>query len=176
MRRSPARGDSSQHCPSLYRRLLGERYQCMPAPLRMLHDINNGRAVGRAEIDGAATAMGRLLAHLFGFPPTGSQVPVTVDFARGNGTEIWLREFAGRRLRSIQYLGSGRWQGKLVERFGGVSYAMEAPVSSQGLDLRIVAGRCFGIPMPRFALPFGPPVNGWMSRAAFASRSRSACR
>jgi hypothetical protein len=139
--------------PSLYRRVLGERYELMPAPLRVLHDMKDGRAAGRAEIDGAATGAGRLIARLFGMPRAGSDVSVTVDFAsRGDG-EIWSRDFAGQRLRSTQYPGAGRWRGMLVERLGVMTYVLAVPVSPDGLDLKIVAGRCLGLPMPRFALP-----------------------
>lgn len=148
-----SRDDAAEHRPSLYRRVLGARYDVMPEALRVLHDMNNGEAAGRAEIDGAATALGRIVAKLFGFPASGSDVPVVVRFTSRNGRETWRRDFAGHRFKSIQHMGSGRWAGLLVERFGPVAFAMQVPVSSAGLDLKIVAGRCLGVPMPRFLIP-----------------------
>lgn len=148
-----ASDQSGQTVPSLYRRALGARYEVMPAALRALHDMNGGRASGRAEIDGAATWPGRLLARLIGFPPPGEDVPVTVEFVCRDGGEIWSRSFSGWPLRSAQYLGRGRWKGRLVERFGVLAFAMAVPVSHEGLALKIVAGRCLGLPIPRLALP-----------------------
>jgi hypothetical protein len=133
--------------------VLGRRYDVMPEPLRVLHDMNNGDAVGRAEIDGAATPLGRIVAKLFGFPPSGSDVATVVRFATRDGRETWQRDFAGRRFKSVQHMGSGRWAGLLVERFGAVAFAMEVPVSAAGLDLQIVGGSVLGIRLPKILFP-----------------------
>jgi hypothetical protein len=145
--------DGSDHRPSLYRRVLGARFEQMPAALRELHDMNNGDAQGLAQIDGAANALGRLIARLFRFPHSASDVPTTVRFTSRDGRETWQRDFAGHRFKSIQHMGAGRWAGLLVERFGPVAFAMQVPVSAQGLDLKIVAGTFLGVPLPRFCFP-----------------------
>jgi len=145
--------DAQDHRPSLYRRVLGSRYDVMSEPLRVLHDMNNGEAAGRAEIDGAATLVGRVVAKLFGFPSSGSDVATVVRFTTRDGRETWQRDFAGHRFKSIQYMGSGRWAGLLVERFGAVVFAMEVPVSATGLDLQIVGGSVLGIRLPKILFP-----------------------
>ncbi|MEO8557554.1 MAG: DUF4166 domain-containing protein [Rhodospirillales bacterium] len=145
--------DAHDHRPSLYRRVLSTRYDVMPEALRVLHDMNNGEATGRAEIDGAATALGGLIARLFGFPRSAEYVPVDVRFTSRHGREAWHGDFAGHRFKSVQHMGAGRWAGLLVERFGPVAFAMRVPVSPQGLDLQIVAGTFLGMPLPRFAIP-----------------------
>src|SRR5262249_43294731 len=73
---------------TLYRRLLGEAYDRMPAPLRALHDLRTEMAVeGSATVTRGPGVLARLAAALVGFPHAGEEVAVRVDFRSENGIE-----------------------------------------------------------------------------------------
>ncbi|HEX2888816.1 SDR family oxidoreductase [Vineibacter terrae] len=138
----------------LYVRSIGAAYDSLPASIRRLHDISAGAVwQGRAEVGGAQGLLARFAARLFGFPATAKEVPVTVAFDVRDGVETWRRTFGRHTFRSLQYAGTGREQGLIVERFGVVAFAMRAMVSPQGIDLRLESGRVLGLTLPRFLWP-----------------------
>ena len=65
--------------PSLYRRVLGRRYDRQSPAGQRLHDAGASRWTGRCTVDGAATGLGRLLAWLFQFPPASTDAPIAVE-------------------------------------------------------------------------------------------------
>jgi hypothetical protein len=116
------------HAP-LYRRLLGDAYEALPAPIRAMHDLDQSiTAQGRANVDRGATFGARIIAAVTGFPPAGRDIPVTVEFRLRGGREIWRRDFAGRVLLSTQEEGRGRFDRLLCERFGPFAFGMGARV------------------------------------------------
>lgn len=138
----------------LYRRLLGDAWSSLPEPLRAMHDL-----AGRQSADGKATVqrgngmLARLIAGVFGFPESGRDVPVTVEFERRGDAEIWRRSFAGRSFLSHQSAGAGRSDRLIVERFGPFAFALA--VVSEGHRLRLVLRRwgfC-GVPLPLWLGP-----------------------
>ncbi|MBV8839320.1 MAG: DUF4166 domain-containing protein [Alphaproteobacteria bacterium] len=140
----------------LYRRLLGDAYATLPAPLRAMHDLRDAlSAEGTATVMRGTSLLARLAAAIVGFPRAGENVAVRVDFVRENGRERWTRTFAGRAFHSTQEAGQGRSAWLVCERFGPVCVAM-ALVTDKGI-LRLVVRRwsLFGIPMPRFLAPGG---------------------
>jgi hypothetical protein len=144
----------------LYRRLLGDAYETLPAPLQAMHDLT-GRmeAEGIATVTRGASPLARLTAAIVGFPHAGANVPVRVDFtrerARERGRERWTRTFAGRSFDSTQEAGSGRNEWLVCERFGPVCIAMALVLD--GARLRLVMRRwsLFGVPLPLWLAPRG---------------------
>jgi hypothetical protein len=140
----------------LYRRVLGDAFDALPEALRAMHDRNGDFAAeGRATIEGGRNPLARLVAAIFRFPRAGRDVPVAVTFRFRDGSETWRRDFAGRRFRSIQSEGTGRFERLLVERFGPFRFGLALVVD--GGRLRLVP-RCWsflGIAMPRFLIPRG---------------------
>jgi hypothetical protein len=140
----------------LYRRLLGEAYDAMPAPLREMHDLaNEMSAEGTATVTRGNGLLARLAAAIVGFPQAGENVPVRVDFKVEHGRERWTRSFAGRTFHSTQEQGRGRFEWLVCERFGPLCAGM-ALVLDEG-KLRLVVRRCsvFGIPLPAWLAPRG---------------------
>jgi hypothetical protein len=138
----------------LYRRIIGNAYEELAAPIREMHHLA-GRmtARGAAEVDRGRSALARLVAAAIGFPDAGRDIPVEVDFRAADGAEIWTRSFAGRRFKSTESEGRGRWTGLLVERFGPLAFAMAVVVKDGRLNLVLRRWSLFGLPLPRLLGP-----------------------
>jgi hypothetical protein len=134
----------------LYRRMLGEAWDRLPAPLAALHNLGSDerKAEGVARVEMGKHPFARLLAAIYGFPRPGEHVPVRVSFHRKDHGELWERDFAGRNFSTFQSEGRGGEDKLLVEKFGPVTFAM-ALVLKQG-ELHSVTRRwsIFGIPLP----------------------------
>jgi len=140
----------------LYRRLLGEAYEAMPAPLRAMHDLQNEMtAEGTATVTRGRGLLARLAAALVGFPPAGENVPLRVDFKVEQGRERWTRSFAGRAFHSTQEQGRGRFEWLVCERFGPLCAGMALVLDDGKLRLIVRRWSVFGILLPVWLAPRG---------------------
>jgi hypothetical protein len=145
----------------LYRRLLGDAWDRVPAAVRAMHDLDRERdADGVAIVERGKGVLARAVAWLFGFPHEGSEVPVSVSFRVRDGREYWTRTFAGRSFTSTQEEGSGRFDRLLCERFGPFNFAMALVLEEDRLRLVVRRWSAFGIPMPLVLAPGG---DAWES-------------
>lgn len=143
--------------PSLYESLLGPAFAALPEPVRAFHNADGPRVWhGRACVEAGSGPLARLAARLFGFPPPGADVPVTVRLEAGGAGEVWRRDFGGRVFASTQFAGRGRWAGLLCERVGPVTVGMALAAGEGGLHLGIRRWRLLGLPLPRALAPGGP--------------------
>ncbi|HET9906521.1 MAG TPA: DUF4166 domain-containing protein [Anaerolineales bacterium] len=142
----------------LYKRLLGEAWDMLPAPLTELHNITSGehKAVGFARVETGNNLFARLIAVLYNFPQTGDDVPVRVTFRVRDNGEIWERDFAGIKFSTFQAEGSGYADKLLVEKFGPVTFWMALVLKQQEFHLVTRAWSIFGIPLP---LAFAPNAS-----------------
>jgi hypothetical protein len=135
--------------PSVHRRVLGDAYECLPEPLRVMHDLDRDLvAEGVASVERGTSVLSRLAAWIIVFPPAGKDVPVKVTFRVRDGREIWRRNFAGREFESVQEEGSGRNERLLCERFGPLLFAMALVLDGDRLRLITRRWSIFGIPLP----------------------------
>ncbi|CAN5149049.1 DUF4166 domain-containing protein [soil metagenome] len=147
---------SSDAAGVLYQELLGPAFGRLPKTLQAAHLV-----FGRLDLAGVAEArrgrggLASLVAALFRFPAEGSDVPVSVTMMRMDGHEEWTRDFGGSCFASTQELGTGRYEGLLVERFGPIAFAMAVMVEGGRLTLVQRKWSIFGVPMPRMLLPTG---------------------
>lgn len=140
----------------LYRRLLGNAYASLPAPLREMHDLNGEMiAEGTATVTRGSGLLARLMGAVIGFPHAGENVPVRVAFKSENGREVWTRTFAGRSFHSTQEQGRGRFEWLLCERFGPVNAGMALAIEDGRLRLIVRRWSFLGIPMPLALAPRG---------------------
>jgi hypothetical protein len=138
--------DSGRGHPALYRSLLGERFDMLPARVRELHDLTEPAVwIGRADVERGRSWVARVLATLFSLPPDGKDQPLRVSFVPGNGQEQWTREFGARTFRSVQFESSGL----LSERIGMSCLISALEASPDGLALRLQGMRVLGISLPR---------------------------
>jgi hypothetical protein len=93
----------------LYRRVLGEAWDSLPAPLQTMHDVQSERtADGVAVVERGSGLLARLVGFVIGLPPAGTDIPITVSFRARHGREYWQRNFAGQAFSSVQEQGRGR--------------------------------------------------------------------
>jgi hypothetical protein len=138
---------------SLYEQVLQDAFAPLPEPLRRLHSpAGKCCASGLARIDGADGWIARRVAGVFGFPPTGENIPVTVEITASAGQETWHRDFGGRRFVSV--LTASPIPGCLVERFGPFVFTLDLRVGPRGvLGMPVRAWRLGPIPLPGFLAP-----------------------
>jgi hypothetical protein len=140
----------------LYRRLLGEAYDCLPAPLRAMHDLRGAiTAEGRATVTRGRSLLARLAAVVVGFPQAGGNVPLRVDFKIEDGRERWTRTFAGRAFHSTQEQGRGRFEWLVCERFGPLCVGLALVLDNGKLRLVVRRWSMLGIPLPLWLAPRG---------------------
>jgi hypothetical protein len=142
--------DSVRRPPALYRTLLGDRFELLPARVRELHDLTEATDwIGRADVERGRSWFARALAALFSLPPHGCDQPLSVSFTPDNGREVWMRRFGARTFRSVQF----EWNGLLAERIGMSCLMSALQASPEGLGLRLEKVRVLGMPLPRSLHP-----------------------
>ena len=139
----------------LFRRLIGEAFDHLPAAVRQVHSPNGTlRTAGRAEVVGAGTPAARLLCLLAGLPRPGRDVPVEVTFTPVGRAEHWRRRFSSRRYASIMTAGDGADAGRLIEHFTplfALVFRLEA--RADGLHWQVERWRFVGLPLPAWTTP-----------------------
>jgi hypothetical protein len=146
----------------LYRRMLGEAWDLLPPPLRVMHEVSGGLiADGEAVVERGGGLLARLVARLMGFPPAGREVPVTVRFRVEQGREHWRRTFGSssfssvHSFSSVQEQGRGRFDRLLCERFGLFSFGLALVVEEARLRLVVRRWSFAGLPLPAAWAPRG---------------------
>src|SRR5205085_12541408 len=72
----------------LYRRLLGDAYQSLPAPLGAMHNLTGSMtAAGVATVTRGKGFLARIAAALIGLPRAGENLPPRVAFRSEHGRE-----------------------------------------------------------------------------------------
>jgi hypothetical protein len=140
----------------LYRRILGDAWDALPAPLRAMHSCASPQvAAGQADVLRGGHPLARLVAFVMGFPAAGRQVPVQVAFTPGAGGERWTRTFAGRSFTSFQSAGRGTSAHLLHERFGALTFDLALVVEAARLRLVVRRWSLWGLALPLFLAPTG---------------------
>lgn len=135
--------------PSLYERVMGDRFARLPPELRAIHDVfRDGGATGEAEVTGAANPLAACVARIMGFPKPGHH-RLHVHFREMEGCESWTRDFSGRRFQS-HLSQHGRW---LVERFGPLRFAFDLPSNDHGLTMVMRRWWIGPLPLPKWLAP-----------------------
>jgi hypothetical protein len=130
----------------LYRQILGDAYEGLPAEIRELHGARAGEGV--ASVERGKGLLSTMAARIIGFPKASSQIPVRVTFDRAGGREIWTRAFGAQQFKSEEFAGNGRADRLLVEKFGPLEFAMALVVEGSKLSLKLRRWTAFGVPMP----------------------------
>lgn len=137
------------HPVPVYRQVLGDEFEKLPAPVRAMHDfIGDSAAVGTGAVKRGTSPFARLLGWLMRFPPAGDY-DVHVGFTDRGDAERWTRRFGSHQFHSeLSADGS-----HIVERFGPMRFAFNLPVDASGLSMVLRSWTAFGIPMPLALAP-----------------------
>jgi hypothetical protein len=138
----------------LFRRLLGDAYDALPAAIRQAHDVHGVLVLeGEADATGPDHVLGALIARLFRLPRSGSDLAVRVEMrSEDDGSETWTRTYPGVTMRSnLRNADPSTLQ--LDEVFGPVSIRLQWSATGHGLQLETLGARVFRCPVPDFLRP-----------------------
>jgi hypothetical protein len=132
---------------------LGADFDCLPAPIKALHTVI-GRTVwrGKASVTRGTELAARTIAWIFCFPKATNDIPVTVHMDRTDRSEVWTRCFGTQEFRS-ELTPDPKIAGRMWERFGLFSFAIDFDADETGLAFPVTKGRFLGLPIPRTMLP-----------------------
>jgi hypothetical protein len=135
---------------SLYRRLLGSRFEALPEVLRRFHDSSGGgRARGTLEVERGSGWLRNVVASIWGLPRQGMSVPVRLEVVVDGEKERWSRYFPDHCLRSIQWDRGGL----LVEAFGAGSFSCDLVIDGPCLRYEFRRAWLAGVLLPGWMAP-----------------------
>lgn len=127
-------------------------FDAMPAAVRDVHACDAAAELqGRVDIEGAKNAAARLIAWFAGFPGAAHDLPASVTVEREGDGEVWIRRFGESEF--LSHLGAGATRGTLTERFGPLTFDLDAASDARGFALTITRGRIGTFPLPGFLTP-----------------------
>ncbi|MBV9704043.1 MAG: DUF4166 domain-containing protein [Methylobacteriaceae bacterium] len=137
----------------LFARLLGDRFDNLPAPIRALHSpVDVAEYIGEADVEGPSNGPARWIAAMIGFPAPGKSLPVRVEIRAGKRGEIWQRKFGTIRFRS--HLSQHAKSDGLTERFGPFAIVLALSASDAGIDMKVTGWHMGPLPLPRGLAPW----------------------
>lgn len=140
--------------PALFQQVLGKTFPALPSSVQALHTVfERRRWSGEARVTRGRSNLGGLCCRLIGFPPEGEKTPVSVIIERRGDREHWLRDFAGKRFRSVLSLRGAPGSGIVQERFGPFAFDIHLNLKGGALACPVGRGRFLGLPLPRWLLP-----------------------
>jgi len=130
----------------VYRSLLGERFDRLPAALREVHgEAGTASFAGRCDVERGEGFISSLLGLVTRLPPAGREIPIEVVLRRDAGGETWTRRFAGHAMRSRLR----EHDGLLVEALGLARFAFALEADDAGrIAWRLRGVRALGLPLP----------------------------
>jgi hypothetical protein len=149
--------------PTLYRRILAERYPQLHPLLQEFHDLPGGNAEGTFRIIRPPQLFKRLLGALLGMPAAAENVPTSLSVeVFDNGSEQWVRSFGKFRMATWQW----SWQNLLLERSGPVTFGIHVEIVDGGTQFITRRVWLLGIPLPLCCAPSvqaieTPVPGGW---------------
>jgi hypothetical protein len=130
---------------SLFRRVIGPRYESLPRELRAVHDGILPRSFsGTCRVERGAGWISRLCGSIAGLPAAADSVALRLRIDRHRDGERWQRDFGGVYMCSTLR----DRQGQLEERLGPavMRFALDAP--GEAIEWRLTRVRVLGVPLP----------------------------
>lgn len=141
---------------ALFRSLLGDALDRVPAPIRRLHEAPlPSRFEGRATVRGADGLISGWIARTAGLPSRTQEIPIAVTIEPDGDAEIWTREFpilvAGTApKRGERPMRTRLWRdGDLLrERFGPIEMRFRLEADADGIVWHPIDAISGGTPAP----------------------------
>ncbi|MBL8525455.1 MAG: DUF4166 domain-containing protein [Betaproteobacteria bacterium] len=135
---------------SLYRTVIGQRFDVLPAAVRELHNHETSVVYrGQGSVERGSGLLSRLVGAMMQFPPAMNETAVSVNLDIRDGAEIWTRDFGGHRFSSRLSK-----QGEhLAESFVAIRVRFQLEATAAGINMIAVRWSVLAIPLPRFLWP-----------------------
>jgi len=138
--------DSHVESPVLYCRLLGRRFERLPAAVKQVHGAESQTIfVGRALARSGRSIPARFLRLVLGLPRTGRS-DVEVRLEPDLHGETWTRRFGSARFSSR--LTDTRRLGVFQEQFGPIRFVFRLEPTARGVVWRMIGWNLAGLPLP----------------------------
>jgi len=139
-----------------YEKVMGDSYNQLHPSIQDLHRTGAGRHFkGHCDIERGRNPLAHIIAFFFGFPKSGSNIPVEIKITPDAKGELWERFFDGKRMASHHSMGMGRWSRHVTERFGPISVHMAILNENGNMRIHTRGWSLFGLPLPKFLRPGG---------------------
>ena len=135
---------------NVFRDILEDDYQRLPAAVRDFHDHKHPHFQGTAFSGGATHWIARLLRRIFGFPKVADTLTVEIWLAQEDGRDVWRRKFGDRRFSSSFHVNP---DGTLDEKFGPFRFAFRLRVEDEKTFWDFERWRMAALPLPKFLGP-----------------------
>ncbi len=136
--------------PTLYERVLGERYDTLPAAVRDFHRLRGSVTLqGQVDCGAPASWPAAWLARAIGAPTRSCRGDLRFELRVDPQGETWIRHFPARTMRSRMTEVSGQ----LVERMGPAVVTFHLDASPDGLRMTTTGLRFLGLPCPAWLMP-----------------------
>jgi hypothetical protein len=130
---------------SLFRRLIGERFDALPNQLRVVHDGAATRVFnGHCRVERGTSLLSRFCGAVASLPSAGESVPLEVRIESSGLGETWSRDFGGSTMRSTMKERGGF----LEERMGPTTFRFALVAEGETIEWRLAGVRSLGIPLP----------------------------
>lgn len=130
---------------TLFARLLGEKFDRLPARVRALHAREATRTyAGRADVHRGEGILSRWMAAATRLPAPGDDQALRVTIEISASGERWTRRFADHAMPSRLWDADGL----LCEHLGLATFAFRLDVEDDQLIWRVERVRALGIPLP----------------------------
>ena len=141
---------ASEAITPIFEQVLGAEFAALHPEIRDSHSTFGAmRLTGRASVTRGKGLFERIIAAVVGFPKQTDDVAVQVIKSPFGDTERWTRSFGAQHFHSTLKPDGA----VMTERFGPLKFAFGLNVQDGDLHYPVVSGRCFGVSMPRWALP-----------------------
>lgn len=139
--------------PDLFEQALGQGWDELPGITRAIHRATPSILLrGEADVEGAETWAGRIIAKGFGFPEAAKQVPLRVVIERRGAAEYWQRIYPTRTMRSVMTRPNATTS-SIEEWLGPFRFTLALRASALGIDMVPQALRLWRLPLPLWVLP-----------------------
>ncbi|TQV74462.1 DUF4166 domain-containing protein [Denitrobaculum tricleocarpae] len=138
---------------SLYRRVLGEKFETLPETLQVAHEFEGQRCLtGRVDVRCSETIIGKVLLRLLKLPRPGVDLTARILLQETGQGERWHREF-GDDSFSSRVTPHRAKAGCIVETMGGVSAVVRLTAVPDGLQWNVESLSLLGLPLPHAIAP-----------------------
>jgi hypothetical protein len=139
---------------TLYHRILGEAFECLPETLRGFHgQAEGGMAEGIVRVTRGKGWFRERLADLLGLPPGGDQLPLRLWVAVEGEGERWTRHFGDVHLETTQWMRAGL----LIEAVGPMRFGYRLVAVENGFRFQLARRWLGHLPLPA---AFSPRIWG----------------
>ncbi|HEY0234219.1 MAG TPA: DUF4166 domain-containing protein, partial [Afipia sp.] len=136
---------------SLFRRLIGRRFDLLPRAFRIVHDGRTDASFhGNAVVRIGQSLAARLITRIMNLPRPGTH-RIEVRIAPGPDGETWTRTFGTASFRSC--LSDAPRLGEFQEVFGPLRFSFDLQSSAAGVKWQFTGWSLLGLPVPRWAGP-----------------------